>query len=62
MSQRFVLIIDIENDAFADEPMTEVSRILRATAERIEDGGIEATIRDLNGNTVGNYGIKYLHG
>lgn len=49
-----------DNDAFHDEPATEVGRILRELAEQFErDGGpdceyVPAILRDINGNTVGH--------
>ena len=54
----FTLNIRTDNDAFQDGNMDlEVSRILRATADRLERGEIQpgnsATLRDVNGNDVG---------
>lgn len=54
--ERFKLWITMENAAFEDEPMTEVCRILRDVARRIEAGEIDGSIRDINGNRVGQYG------
>lgn len=45
----------VANDAFQPDPRTEIARILRDLADRIE-GGLEdgtARLRDFNGNTVG---------
>lgn len=50
----FRIEIDTANDAFADQPATELARILREIAERVEAGDLpEFPVRDANGNTVG---------
>ena len=59
----FIIRIALENAAFADgEEGAELARILRKLADRIESAG-EAprcfeNIRDVNGNTVGQYAAK----
>ena len=50
---RFKVNVKMNNAAFKDEPMTEVCRILRDIASRIEAGEIDGSIRDINGNRVG---------
>lgn len=55
---KFVLEIDTDNAAFADDVNCEVSRILRQAAEGVELGqvpfsGERKRLRDINGNTVG---------
>ena len=60
---KFIIRIDMRNDAFSDGAEgAELARILRNLAERIESAG-EAprcfeNIRDVNGNTVGQYAAK----
>jgi hypothetical protein len=56
--------IETGNAAFEDEPATEIARILRELADAFErDGGPVdarsggATLRDVNGNTVGGVRI-----
>jgi hypothetical protein len=63
MNERFNLYIDLQNDAFQQSPETEIARILRDVADRIEhstkfDLSMYRTIRDINGNDVGRYAIK----
>lgn len=53
---KFTLEIEIDNDAFGDEPEHEIARILKEFATAIHTYGIASkhSLRDLNGNTVGN--------
>ncbi len=51
---KFSLEIECDNAAFEDEPATEIGRILREAAKRVEDGNIDFPLRDINGNTVGH--------
>lgn len=50
----FKLVVQMGNDAFADAPMTELSRILRKLADRFESGDLRDIVQDINGNTVGH--------
>lgn len=53
------LFIETDNAAFADEPATELARILRRLAERIErDPASYIVLRDVNGNRVGECQIS----
>lgn len=52
---RFILSFDTDNAAFEDDPFAEIARVLRATAEKVEDRNDMGTIRDLNGNTIGDW-------
>jgi hypothetical protein len=54
---KFTLSIDCGNDAFSDAPLTEVSRILTATAKQLADNGKpqHAALRDYSGNTCGEW-------
>ena len=53
------IVIRMDNAAFEDNEGPEVARILRDYAAHIDDGcrfdayDAEKTLRDLNGNTVG---------
>lgn len=50
----FTLTILTDNAAFADGP-DEVARLLRETADRVAAGDGEGSLRDVNGNTVGEW-------
>lgn len=53
---RYRAIIECDNAAFADAPEREVARILRDLADEVErTGSIDqlVTLRDVNGNSVG---------
>lgn len=53
------LFIETENAAFDDEPATELARILRDLAKRIEhDPAPYIVLRDINGNKVGECTIS----
>ncbi len=65
------ITINTDNEAFADGPETEVARILANYARQLADGltnvelascltsanGVRTTLRDINGNTVGQVTI-----
>jgi hypothetical protein len=58
MNDTFDLHFSTENAAFEDAPLTEVARILRNLADRVEriTGGYPAgTVVDVNGNTIGHW-------
>jgi hypothetical protein len=58
MNDTFDLHFSTTNAAFEGEPLTEVARILRDLADRVErtTGGYPfGTVRDINGNTVGHW-------
>ncbi len=53
---KFKIVIDLEGDAFRDEPMSEAARILRKLANYIQQYGPgfgASAITDINGNTCG---------
>ena len=54
----FDLHISTDNAAFEENPMTEIARILRELAKNLEDGRGYNTLRDSNGNTVGDGNFK----
>lgn len=61
MGERFVLSMECDNAAFAEgEREAEVARILRRTAQRLEDlevaiGNGGGSLLDVNGNRVGSF-------
>jgi hypothetical protein len=58
---QFKCEIDTENDAFAHDPHTELSKIIKKIQKDINDFVcIERTkiIRDTNGNKIGSWTIK----
>jgi hypothetical protein len=58
--ERFEMSVCLENAAFEDEPMTELARILRTVARRLEDGNFKDanTVYDENGNRVGVFTLE----
>lgn len=50
----FKLEVAMINAALEDEPATELARILRNAADRIEQGTNPPHLFDINGNCVGN--------
>ena len=57
---RLNLILDMDNAAFGEteeDRLAEAARILREVADNLVDRGVCDTrgLRDLNGNSVGNY-------
>ena len=55
--------IELANDAFGEDPRPEIARILRAMADKVEELDIYTlcfyqSIRDINGNSVGQFAIK----
>jgi predicted deacylase len=51
----FTLHFETGNAAFEDAPETEIARILRAVADRIDAGEHLAKIHDVNGNRIGEF-------
>ena len=57
---KFAVVIDLDNDAFADTPEFEIARLLRDAAGRVENGffgqeGRVHLLKDVNGNNVGQF-------
>jgi len=50
--------LETGNAAFEDVPGAEVARILRAAANKLEDGETEFGLRDYNGNRVGGVELQ----
>jgi hypothetical protein len=62
VADTFVLTINTGSDAFvgggSDGVTVELRRILLDVADRLEEGRLEGTLRDHNGNTCGLYGME----
>ena len=59
----FLEISTNDNAAFADEPASEIARILRAAAKRIEDGDYGDggfRLNDINGHRCGRVTIEVV--
>ena len=53
----FSLEIESGNDAFQEDPTSEVSRILCEIAGKIDSGRFHGACKDINGNTVGRWSL-----
>ena len=54
MAEKITLELTTGNAAFEDEPASEIARILRKAAERIEAGDVDGfPLHDINGNRCG---------
>jgi hypothetical protein len=62
MGERITIWFDTENDAFADEPMSEVARILRKLADIAEQDGLPGwlALQDSNGNSIGEVTVASI--
>lgn len=58
MTERFELSLKTGNAAFEDQPASEIARIIKDAAERIENGEFEGNLYDINGNRVGCFFVK----
>lgn len=59
MSDTFALQFNTDNAAFeGDNKPSEIARILRAVAFKVEAGETEGKARDINGNSVGAWLIQ----
>jgi N-acetylglutamate synthase-like GNAT family acetyltransferase len=47
-----------DNEAFEEDLGSEVGRILRQVAERIESGDRDFSVQDANGNTIGTVALR----
>lgn len=58
--ENITITIETGNDAFADEPATEIARILRGLADSFEQYGRSQfrKLYDLNGNACGRVAIE----
>ena len=50
----FKIQIETANDAFVDDPRSEIVRILRDVADKMETGRFLNRLYDANGNAVGS--------
>ena len=51
----FTLSIETENEAFTNGDGEEIARILKEVASQVENGKEFGTLKDINGNKVGNW-------
>ena len=58
-----MLKISTDNDAFQPSPNTEIARILRAFADKLDSGAFNggAVLQDANGNKVGEARLTSEH-
>lgn len=54
----FELTIQADNAAFDDEPGREIARLLHHAAELVAEGWQSGPLVDINGNTVGRFGVR----
>lgn len=56
--EKVVITVNLQNSAFSECPGAELAKILRELADKVEymdsDLGNEISLRDTNGNRVGN--------
>lgn len=57
---KFAVVISLDNAAFDEDPTTEIARLLRDAAGRVDNGfwgenGTAHCLKDINGNTVGHF-------
>lgn len=57
MSERHTIVIETKGAAFEESPASEIARILREMADRIESHGILPVPRDVNGNICGSVSV-----
>lgn len=50
-------ITDMDDAAMNEYPREEVARILRETAEKVQNGNDYGYLRDINGNKVGHWSL-----
>lgn len=43
--------------AFDGDPTDEISWVLGRVTERVQNGGVNGAIRDINGDVIGHYGL-----
>ena len=58
---KFDCIINMDNDAFADDQHFELSKIIKKIAREVDEFAYSErtkTIRDANGNKIGTWEIK----
>lgn len=57
-----IIEFDTNNSAFDNSDglhgRAEIARILRNIADKVEEGRVDGSIRDINGNRVGNWKLN----
>lgn len=51
--------IDTDNDAFAEDPLKELARVLAELADRMNSGYLPVRAYDINGNACGRIEADY---
>ena len=55
----FTLQFTTDNEAFSDgNAQSEIARILHKVAEQVKQGSEGGRIMDINGNSVGDFGVN----
>lgn len=60
MTERHTIVIETSGAAFDDAPASEIARILREMADRIESHGLLPVPRDVNGNKCGTVSVQQI--
>jgi hypothetical protein len=55
----FVVKINMDNAAFEDCPGDELERLLEHVVGELRKGVTDNSLRDINGNVVGEFAVKY---
>lgn len=55
---KFRMTVEMDNEAFAYTPATELRRIMVLVARKIGDGEESGKVHDKNGNTVGSWEVR----
>ncbi len=53
----FKMEVDMDNAAFEERPASELGRLLRQAARKIEQGADGGKLMDINGNSVGRWEV-----
>lgn len=51
----FTIKFETNNDAFADDPQTEICRILGVIQKSLMNNGSGGHVKDVNGNKIGQW-------
>lgn len=57
MNVKFSIEINSSNDAFQDGVLTEIGHILDAVVDKMWNGQESGSVRDTNGNKVGEWSL-----
>jgi len=58
MTNKMTIEFNLDNAAFDDYPFAETSRILHSIADKVKTGSDGGIVRDINGNSIGDYYIE----